>query len=83
MIISSCNPREASVQRKKAQEMFALLFHHSFRQQTADDADDTVGHKNFMSTTMQTGFCDWSAKYFAQPVMKVQSVCFPFFFSES
>lgn len=39
--------------------------------QTADDADDTVGHKNFMSTTMQTGFCDWSAKYFAQPVMKI------------
>ncbi|KAL8163448.1 UNVERIFIED_CONTAM: hypothetical protein K2H54_021920 [Gekko kuhli] len=38
--------------------------------QTADDADDTVGHKNFMSATMQTGFCDWSAKYFAQPVMK-------------
>uniref|UniRef100_A0ACB8EKZ7 Uncharacterized protein n=1 Tax=Sphaerodactylus townsendi TaxID=933632 RepID=A0ACB8EKZ7_9SAUR len=45
--------------------------------QTADDADDAVGHKNFMSTTMQTGFCDWSAKYFAQPVMKVQSVYFP------
>ncbi|XP_048344393.1 regulatory-associated protein of mTOR isoform X5 [Sphaerodactylus townsendi] len=39
--------------------------------QTADDADDAVGHKNFMSTTMQTGFCDWSAKYFAQPVMKI------------
>ncbi|XP_066471836.1 regulatory-associated protein of mTOR isoform X3 [Tiliqua scincoides] len=39
--------------------------------QTADDADDTVGHKNFMTTTMQTGFCDWSAKYFAQPVMKI------------
>nr|XP_034960038.1 regulatory-associated protein of mTOR isoform X1 [Zootoca vivipara] len=39
--------------------------------QTADDADDAVGHKNFMSATMQTGFCDWSAKYFAQPVMKI------------
>ncbi|XP_053150842.1 regulatory-associated protein of mTOR isoform X4 [Hemicordylus capensis] len=39
--------------------------------QTADDADDTVGHKNFMSATMQTGFCEWSAKYFAQPVMKI------------
>ncbi|XP_077184334.1 regulatory-associated protein of mTOR isoform X3 [Paroedura picta] len=39
--------------------------------QAADDADDTVGHKNFMSATMQTGFCDWSAKYFAQPVMKI------------
>ncbi|XP_044312354.1 regulatory-associated protein of mTOR isoform X2 [Varanus komodoensis] len=39
--------------------------------QTADDADETVGHKNFMSAVMQTGFCDWSAKYFAQPVMKI------------
>uniref|UniRef100_A0A8D0B938 Regulatory associated protein of MTOR complex 1 n=1 Tax=Salvator merianae TaxID=96440 RepID=A0A8D0B938_SALMN len=39
--------------------------------QTADDTDDTVGHKNFMSATMQTGFCDWSVKYFAQPVMKI------------
>ncbi|XP_061471765.1 regulatory-associated protein of mTOR isoform X2 [Rhineura floridana] len=39
--------------------------------QTGDDADDTVGHKNFMSAAMQTGFCDWSAKYFAQPVMKI------------
>ncbi|KAM6468539.1 regulatory-associated protein of mTOR isoform 2-T2 [Liasis olivaceus] len=39
--------------------------------QTADDTDDTVGPKNFMSATMQTGFCDWSAKYFAQPVMKI------------
>ncbi|XP_025072694.1 regulatory-associated protein of mTOR, partial [Alligator sinensis] len=39
--------------------------------QTTDDADDTVGHKNFISATMQTGFCDWSAKYFAQPVMKI------------
>ncbi|XP_067403343.1 regulatory-associated protein of mTOR isoform X9 [Emydura macquarii macquarii] len=39
--------------------------------QTTDDADDTVGHKIFISATMQTGFCDWSAKYFAQPVMKI------------
>ncbi|XP_063149477.1 regulatory-associated protein of mTOR isoform X1 [Candoia aspera] len=39
--------------------------------QTADDTDDAVGPKNFMSATMQTGFCDWSAKYFAQPVMKI------------
>lgn len=39
--------------------------------QTTDDADDTVGHKSFISATVQTGFCDWSAKYFAQPVMKV------------
>ncbi|XP_044532140.1 regulatory-associated protein of mTOR isoform X2 [Gracilinanus agilis] len=39
--------------------------------QTTDDADDTVGHKSFISATMQTGFCDWSAKYFAQPVMKI------------
>uniref|UniRef100_A0A452GL75 Regulatory-associated protein of mTOR n=1 Tax=Gopherus agassizii TaxID=38772 RepID=A0A452GL75_9SAUR len=39
--------------------------------QTTDDADDAVGHKIFISATMQTGFCDWSAKYFAQPVMKI------------
>ncbi|XP_048448790.1 regulatory-associated protein of mTOR-like, partial [Rhincodon typus] len=38
--------------------------------QTVEDSEDGVGHKSFMSTTMQTGFCDWSAKYFAQPVMK-------------
>uniref|UniRef100_A0A8V5GYP0 Regulatory-associated protein of mTOR n=1 Tax=Melopsittacus undulatus TaxID=13146 RepID=A0A8V5GYP0_MELUD len=40
-------------------------------EQTTDDADDTVGHKSFISATVQTGFCDWSAKYFAQPVMKI------------
>ncbi|NXW94649.1 RPTOR protein, partial [Alopecoenas beccarii] len=40
-------------------------------EQTADDADDTVGHKSFISATVQTGFCEWSAKYFAQPVMKI------------
>uniref|UniRef100_A0A8D1LZI0 Regulatory associated protein of MTOR complex 1 n=1 Tax=Sus scrofa TaxID=9823 RepID=A0A8D1LZI0_PIG len=39
--------------------------------QTADDPDDTAGHKSFISATMQTGFCDWSARYFAQPVMKI------------
>ncbi|XP_036924243.1 regulatory-associated protein of mTOR [Sturnira hondurensis] len=39
--------------------------------QTADDPDDASGHKSFISATMQTGFCDWSARYFAQPVMKV------------
>ncbi|RLV92071.1 hypothetical protein DV515_00013958 [Chloebia gouldiae] len=39
--------------------------------QTADDGDDAVGHKNFISAAVQTGFCDWSAKYFAQPVMKL------------
>lgn len=43
----------------------------SLSHQTTDDADDTVGHKSFISATVQTGFCDWSAKYFAQPVMKV------------
>lgn len=42
--------------------------------QTADDADDAVGHKSFISAAVQTGFCDWSAKYFAQPVMKVTLV---------
>ncbi|KAM9222068.1 regulatory-associated protein of mTOR isoform 2-T2 [Leptosomus discolor] len=40
-------------------------------EQTTDDADDAVGHKSFISATVQTGFCDWSAKYFAQPVMKI------------
>uniref|UniRef100_H3B7T1 Regulatory associated protein of MTOR complex 1 n=1 Tax=Latimeria chalumnae TaxID=7897 RepID=H3B7T1_LATCH len=39
--------------------------------QTADDADDGVVHKGFLSMAIQTGFCDWSAKYFAQPVMKI------------
>lgn len=38
---------------------------------TTDDADDAAGHKSFICATMQTGFCDWSARYFAQPVMKV------------
>ncbi|XP_057630562.1 regulatory-associated protein of mTOR isoform X2 [Chionomys nivalis] len=39
--------------------------------QTTDDADDATGHKSFMCATIQTGFCDWSARYFAQPVMKI------------
>ncbi|CAO2646329.1 Regulatory-associated protein of mTOR [Lemmus lemmus] len=39
--------------------------------QTTDDADDAAGHKSFMCATTQTGFCDWSARYFAQPVMKI------------
>uniref|UniRef100_A0A8D2CWU7 Raptor N-terminal CASPase-like domain-containing protein n=1 Tax=Sciurus vulgaris TaxID=55149 RepID=A0A8D2CWU7_SCIVU len=39
--------------------------------QTADDADDAAGHKSFICAAMQTGFCDWSARYFAQPVMKI------------
>ncbi|KAF6096782.1 regulatory associated protein of MTOR complex 1 [Phyllostomus discolor] len=39
--------------------------------QTADDPDDAAGHKSFISAAMQTGFCDWSARYFAQPVMKI------------
>ncbi|XP_054449253.1 regulatory-associated protein of mTOR [Pteronotus mesoamericanus] len=39
--------------------------------QTADDPDDAAGHRSFISATMQTGFCDWSARYFAQPVMKI------------
>ncbi|XP_028709398.1 regulatory-associated protein of mTOR isoform X4 [Peromyscus leucopus] len=39
--------------------------------QTTDDADDAAGHKSFICATIQTGFCDWSARYFAQPVMKI------------
>uniref|UniRef100_A0A673UQT6 Regulatory associated protein of MTOR complex 1 n=1 Tax=Suricata suricatta TaxID=37032 RepID=A0A673UQT6_SURSU len=39
--------------------------------QTTDDADEAAGHRSFVSATTQTGFCDWSARYFAQPVMKI------------
>ncbi|XP_022379256.1 regulatory-associated protein of mTOR isoform X2 [Enhydra lutris kenyoni] len=39
--------------------------------QTTDDADDAAGHRSLVSATVQTGFCDWSARYFAQPVMKI------------
>lgn len=45
--------------------------------QTADDGDEPGGHRNFISATMQTGLCDWSAKYFAQPVMKVEPLPLP------
>ncbi|MBN3314271.1 RPTOR protein, partial [Atractosteus spatula] len=38
---------------------------------TADDADEPGGHRNLISAALQTGLCDWSAKYFAQPVMKI------------
>ncbi|KAG8507507.1 Regulatory-associated protein of mTOR, partial [Galemys pyrenaicus] len=41
------------------------------RPKTAEDPDDAAGHKGFISAAMQTGFCDWSARYFAQPVMKI------------
>uniref|UniRef100_A0A8C5W7W3 Regulatory associated protein of MTOR complex 1 n=1 Tax=Microcebus murinus TaxID=30608 RepID=A0A8C5W7W3_MICMU len=40
-------------------------------EQTTDDGDDAAGHKSFISAAVQTGFCDWSARYFAQPVMKI------------
>ncbi|XP_051567984.1 regulatory-associated protein of mTOR isoform X2 [Myxocyprinus asiaticus] len=39
--------------------------------QTAEDGDETAAHRSFISATLQTGLCDWSAKYFAQPVMKI------------
>ncbi|XP_058635681.1 regulatory-associated protein of mTOR isoform X4 [Onychostoma macrolepis] len=39
--------------------------------QTAEDGDETAAHRNFISVSLQTGLCDWSAKYFAQPVMKI------------
>lgn len=53
-----------------------LLFPPSFPNvlKTTDDPDDAAGHKSFISAAVQTGFCDWSARYFAQPVMKV-AVC--------
>ncbi|KAK2496543.1 hypothetical protein MC885_000490 [Smutsia gigantea] len=39
--------------------------------QTTDDPEDAAGHRSFISAAVQTGFCDWSARYFAQPVMKI------------
>ncbi|EPY88236.1 raptor [Camelus ferus] len=49
--------------------------------ETTDDPDDAAGHRSFISATMQTGFCDWSARYFAQPVMKmwqqISCLCVP------
>ncbi|XP_056315847.1 regulatory-associated protein of mTOR isoform X1 [Danio aesculapii] len=39
--------------------------------QTAEDGDETAVHRSFVSLSLQTGLCDWSAKYFAQPVMKI------------
>ncbi|XP_067230914.1 regulatory-associated protein of mTOR isoform X5 [Chanodichthys erythropterus] len=39
--------------------------------QTAEDGDETAAHRSFISVSLQTGLCDWSAKYFAQPVMKI------------
>ncbi|XP_046693825.1 regulatory-associated protein of mTOR isoform X3 [Silurus meridionalis] len=39
--------------------------------QMAEDGDETPAHRNFLSVTLQTGLCEWSAKYFAQPVMKI------------
>ncbi|GLD73657.1 regulatory-associated protein of mTOR isoform X1 [Lates japonicus] len=39
-------------------------------EQAAEDGDEPGGHRNYISPALQTGLCDWSAKYFAQPVMK-------------
>lgn len=39
--------------------------------QAGEDGDEPGGHRNYISPALQTGLCDWSAKYFAQPVMKV------------
>lgn len=39
--------------------------------QAAEDGDEPGGHRSYISPALQTGLCDWSAKYFAQPVMKV------------
>ncbi|XP_024914266.1 regulatory-associated protein of mTOR [Cynoglossus semilaevis] len=43
-------------------------------EQATEDGDDPGGHRNYISAALQTGLCDWSAKYFAQPVMKVGEV---------
>nr|XP_061791704.1 regulatory-associated protein of mTOR isoform X2 [Nerophis lumbriciformis] len=40
-------------------------------EQAAEDGDEPCGHRNYISATLQTGLCDWSAKYFAQPVTKI------------
>ncbi|TWW59783.1 Regulatory-associated protein of mTOR [Takifugu flavidus] len=39
--------------------------------QAGEDGDEPGGHRNYISAALQTGLCDWSAKYFAQPVMKI------------
>ena len=44
------------------------------RAQAAEDGDEPGGHRNYITAALQTGLCDWSAKYFAQPVMKVVSL---------
>ncbi|XP_036078204.1 regulatory-associated protein of mTOR isoform X4 [Rousettus aegyptiacus] len=49
----------------------AMKVLNSIAYKTTDDPDDAAGHKGFISAAMQTGFCDWSARYFAQPVMKI------------
>uniref|UniRef100_A0A3Q2NT53 Regulatory-associated protein of mTOR n=1 Tax=Fundulus heteroclitus TaxID=8078 RepID=A0A3Q2NT53_FUNHE len=41
-------------------------------EQAAEDGEEPGGHRNYVSLALQTGLCDWSAKYFAQPVMKVE-----------
>ncbi|TRY56339.1 hypothetical protein DNTS_034953, partial [Danionella cerebrum] len=45
--------------------------------QPSEDGDETAAHRSFISVSLQTGLCDWSAKYFAQPVMKTSSVKAP------
>lgn len=40
-------------------------------EQAAEDGEEPGGHRNYVSLALQTGLCDWSAKYFAQPVMKI------------
>ncbi|XP_035515429.1 regulatory-associated protein of mTOR [Morone saxatilis] len=40
-------------------------------EQAAEDGDEPGGHRNYISPALQTGLCDWSAKYFAQPVTKI------------
>lgn len=48
--------------------------------QAGEDGDEPGGHRNYICPALQTGLCDWSAKYFAQPVMKVASQFSPFRF---
>uniref|UniRef100_A0A7N9AJZ7 Regulatory associated protein of MTOR complex 1 n=1 Tax=Mastacembelus armatus TaxID=205130 RepID=A0A7N9AJZ7_9TELE len=47
------------------------MFDKGPEQVKGDDGDEPGGHRNYISPALQTGLCDWSAKYFAQPVMKI------------
>lgn len=53
--------------------LLGLDLFHCVGWQAGEDGDEPGGHRNYICPALQTGLCDWSAKYFAQPVMKVTS----------